>query len=148
MQAKQSNLVRLLACTGYSKLKEHKGDEMKLVSGQKGTTLIEVLIAIALLGMIAVPFLTALSTSSRALIIADERTTAESLIRSQMEYVKSQEYDANGIYAEIADADIPVGYDVYLANVTELGPGLQEITVTVERDGEVVLTTSTYKVDR
>ena len=147
MRAKQGNLVRLLACTGYSKLKEHKEDEMKLVSGQKGTTLIEVLIAIALLGMIAVPFLTALSTSSRALIIADERTTAESLVRSQMEYVKSQEYDANGTYAEIADADIPVGYDVYL-NVTELVPGLQNITVTVERDGELVLTTSTYKVDQ
>jgi len=130
-----------LACTGYSKLKEHKEDEMKLVSGQKGTTLIEVLIAIALLGMIAVPFLTALSTSSRALIIADERTTTESLIRSQMEYVKSQEYDADE-YAEIAD--IPVGYDVYL-NVTELVPGLQNITVTVWRDGEPVLTTSTYK---
>jgi len=121
---------------------------MRLVTGQKGTTLIEVLIAIAILGMIAVPFLTALSTSSRALIIADERTTAESLVRSQMEYVKSQEYDANGTYAEIADADIPVGYDVYL-NVTKLMPGLQEITVTVERDNDkLVLTTSTYKVDR
>ena len=119
---------------------------MKLVSGQKGTTLIEVLIAIAILGMISVPFLTALSTSSGALIIADERTTAESLVRSQMEYVRSQEYDANGTYAEIADADIPVGYDVSLSNVTELMPGLQEITVTVWRDGEAVLTTSTYKV--
>jgi len=119
---------------------------MRLVSGQKGTTLIEVLIAIAILGMIAVPFLTALSTSSRALIIADERTTAESLVRSEIEYVKSQEYDANGTYAEIAD--VPVGYNVYLVNVTELMPGLQEITVTVERDAEVVLTTITYKVDR
>jgi len=118
---------------------------MKLVSGQKGTTLIEVLIAIALLGMIAVPFLTALSTSSRALIIADERTTAESLIRSEIEYVRSQEYNATGNYTDIADADIPVGFDVYLANVTELGLGLQEITVTVKRDGEVVLITSTYK---
>jgi len=115
---------------------------MKLVSGQKGTTLIEVLIAIAILGMIAVPFLTALSTSSRALIIADERTTAESLVRSQMEYVKSQEYDADG-YAKIAD--IPVGYDVYL-NVTELVPGLQKITVTVERNNDkLVLITSNYR---
>ena len=117
---------------------------MKLVSGQKGTTLIEVLIAIALLGMIAVPFLTALSTSSRALIIADERTTAESLVRSEIEYVKSQEYDTTGNYTDIADADVPVGYDVYL-NVTELVPGLQNITVTVERDGEVVLITSSYR---
>ena len=116
---------------------------MRLVTGQKGMTLIEVLIAIALLGMIAVPFLTALSTSSRAIIIADERTTAESLVRSQIEYVKSQEYNAGGNY-EIADPDIP-GYDVYLSDVTELESGLQEITVTVKRNGEVVLTTSTYK---
>jgi len=116
---------------------------MKLVSGQKGTTLIEVLIAIAILGVISVPFLTALSTSSRALIIADERTTTESLIRSQIEYVRSQEYDANGTYAEIAD--VPVGYNVSLSNFTNLEDGLQKITITVWRDGEVVLITSTYK---
>jgi len=118
---------------------------MKLIRGQKGQTLIEVLIAIALLGMIAVPFLTALSTSSRALIIADERTTAESLVRSEIEYVKSQEYNATGNYTDIADADIPVGFDVSLSNVTNLEDGLQKITVTVWRDGEVVLVTSTYK---
>ena len=118
---------------------------MRLVSGQKGTTLIEVLIAIAILGMIAVPFLTALSTSSRALIIADERTTAESLIRSEIEYVRSQEYDATGNYTDIADADVPVGYNVSLSNFTNLEDGLQKITITVERDGEVVLITSTYK---
>jgi len=121
---------------------------MKLIRGQKGQTLIEVLIAIALLGMIAVPFLTALSTSSRALIIADERTTAESLVRSEIEYVKSQEYNATGNYTDIADADIPVGFDVSLSNVTNLEDGLQKITITVERDSEPVLITSTYKVDR
>jgi prepilin-type N-terminal cleavage/methylation domain-containing protein len=120
---------------------------MKLVTGQKGMTLIEVLIAIAILGMIAVPFLTALSTSSRGIIIADERTTAESLVRSEIEYVKSQGYKATGNYTDIADADIPVGFYVYLVNVTELMPGLQKITVTVERDGEVVLTTSTYNTE-
>ena len=117
---------------------------MKLIRGQKGQTLIEVLIAIALLGVIAVPFLTALSTSSRALIIADERTTAESLVRSQMEYVKSQEYNTTG-YDVIADADIPAGFDVNLSPPTELMPGLQNITVKVYRGNESVLTTSTYK---
>lgn len=142
---------------------------MRLVNGQKGMTLIEVLIAIALLGMIAVPFLTALSTSSRALIIADERTTAESLVRSEIEYVRSQDYcnapwsynvnstgstpssdppcwpvashalpDNCKDYSLTVDASLIDGEDV----------GIQNITVTVERDGEVVLTTSTYKVDR
>ena len=163
MRAKQSNLVRLLACTGYSKLKEHKEDEMKLVSGQKGTTLIEVLIAIALLGMIAVPFLTALSTSSRALIIADERTTAESLVRSEIEYVKSQDYcDASWSYNVTSVGSLSSDHPCWFVESHALpdnckdysltvnasfivGDGIRKITVTVERDGEPVLTTSTYK---
>jgi prepilin-type N-terminal cleavage/methylation domain-containing protein len=156
----------LLACTGYSKLKEHKEDEMKLVSGQKGTTLIEVLIAIAILGMIAVPFLTALSTSSRALIIADERTTTESLIRSEIEYVRSQDYcnaswsynvDSTGSTPlsgppcwPVASHALPDNCKDYSLTVNA-SPidgediGIRKITVTVWRDGEVVLTTSTYK---
>jgi len=38
-----------------------------------------------------------------------------------------------------------VGYNVSLSNVTNLEDGLQKITITVERDGEVVLITNTYK---
>ena len=44
--------------------------------------------AIALLGIIAVSIMTALSTATMALIISDRRATAESLARTQMEYVK------------------------------------------------------------
>jgi prepilin-type N-terminal cleavage/methylation domain-containing protein len=137
---------------------------MKLVSGQKGTTLIEVLIAIAILGMIAVPFLTALSTSSRALIIADERTTAESLIRSEIEYVRSQDYcNASWSYnvtsAGSTSSNPPdwfVGSHALPDNCKDYsltvdaslivgeGAGIQNITVTVWRDDEVVLITSTY----
>jgi prepilin-type N-terminal cleavage/methylation domain-containing protein len=61
----------------------------------RGFTLIEVVIAIAILGTIAITFLGALSTSSLALITADQRATAESLARSQMEYVKNQQYKSN-----------------------------------------------------
>jgi len=58
----------------------------------RGFSLIEVVIAIALIGIIAVAVLSALSTASIVLIIADKRATAESLARSQMEYVKNQGY--------------------------------------------------------
>jgi prepilin-type N-terminal cleavage/methylation domain-containing protein len=59
---------------------------------EKGFSLLEVIIAIALIGIVAVAFLGALATGSKAIFIADERATAESLARSQMEYVKNQDY--------------------------------------------------------
>ena len=68
----------------------------------RGFTLIEVTIAIALLGIIAVTIMTALSTASVALIIADRRATAESLARSQMEYVKNQGYQ--GLYIDYSES--------------------------------------------
>jgi len=62
----------------------------------KGFSIIEVLVALALLGIIAVAFLGGLATASKAMIIADERATAESLARSEMEYVKNCEYEFTG----------------------------------------------------
>jgi len=145
---------------------------MKLITGQKGLTLIEVLIAIALLGMIAVPFLTALSTSSEGIIIADEKTTAESLVRSEMEYVKNSPYNSTGFSYDISTTpDEPPSWDSshaldaryagYSVNVTgvpidpDTGEALssgdkniQNITVEVYHGNESVLTTSTYKVER
>lgn len=64
-----------------------------LIRSEKGIGLIEVLIALAILGIIAIAFLGALATASKAIFTADERATAESLARSEMEYVKDQNYE-------------------------------------------------------
>jgi prepilin-type N-terminal cleavage/methylation domain-containing protein len=85
----------------------------------RGFTLIEVVIAIAILGTIAITFLGALSTSSLALITADQRATAESLARSQMEFVKNQGYNSTLVggqatYPKIPG--IPDGYYIYSVN--------------------------------
>jgi len=64
------------------------------MKNERGFSIIEVLVALALLGIIAVAFLGGLATASKAMIIADERATTESLARSQMEYVKSCKYEA------------------------------------------------------
>lgn len=85
----------------------------------RGFTLLEILIAIALIGIVAVAILGALSTSSKVLSIADERTTAESLARRQIEYVKSQSYNAApdggvAIYSKIPN--IPAGYSIWSVN--------------------------------
>ena len=125
--------------------------------GSRGFSMIEVVIAIALLGMIAVAVLSALSTASMALIIADERATVESLARSQMEYVKNSDYDdvlesGHPQYDPDLGA-VPDGYDIDIEAVrldpegdgTDDDDGIQKITVTVSRDGEVKATLEDYK---
>jgi prepilin-type N-terminal cleavage/methylation domain-containing protein len=147
---------------------------MRLITGQRGQTLLEVLIAIVILGMIAVPFLTALSVSSRAIMVADDKAAAESLIRSELEYVKDSPYNFTGFsYVIPATPDNPPPWDSsrialddcyisYSVNVTgvpispdtgaPLPPGedlhIQKITVVVYHGNRTVLAMSTYKADR
>jgi len=82
----------------------------------RGFSLIEVSIAIALIGVLAVAIMGALSYASTVLIITDRQATAESLAKSQMEYIKNQEYDPAdpgdvGTYDEIPG--IPDGYTIW-----------------------------------
>jgi type II secretory pathway pseudopilin PulG len=111
---------------------------------QKGQILIEVLVALAILGIVAVAFLTALTTTSVALIIADQKTTANSLTRSELEYIQNSEYRDDGNYDLI---DVPTGYslEVYVEPVEE---GMQKVTVKVYQQDKLVLTTSDYKTER
>jgi prepilin-type N-terminal cleavage/methylation domain-containing protein len=80
-----------------------------LIGNSRGFTLIEVLIALAILAIVAVAFLSALATASTALILGDERTTAESLARTQLEYVKSQNYTAVSNATGEASYGPPIG---------------------------------------
>jgi len=126
-----------------------------MIKNEKGIGLIEVLIALAILGIVAAAFLSGLATASRALIIADERTTAESLAKSQMEYVKGQSY------ADSYDDSVPsdytdAGYSAPIVVEPLPDPndpgndlvGIQKITVTVSHHGKEVITLEGYKVDR
>jgi len=125
-----------------------------MIKNEKGISLIEVLIALAILGLVAAAFLSGLATASRALIIADERTTAESLARSQMEYVKEQDYDYNDSQSyEQVDVQSPThpGYfiSVDADPLHDPDEGIQKITVTVDHQNkEEVITLEGYKVNR
>lgn len=141
---------------------------MKAFRGNsKGVIAIEAIIALAILGIVAVAFLGGLSTAFKAVGIADERSVAQSLAQSQMEYVKSQEYDETHNppqYVLDPNLTIPDGYTVYGYDESHpdwfaqrLDPegdgfddddGLQKITITVKHHGNEVLTLEGYKVDR
>lgn len=130
---------------------------------EKGFSLVEVLVAIAIIGLVAVAFLIALTTAANANRIADTRTTAESLARSQLEEIKQQNYidysvTGHAEYLTLAEAGyiLPDNFDASFT-ITILDPdgdgisdddGLQHILVTVERDSKTIITLEGYKVDR
>ncbi len=130
--------------------------------GQKGFLLIEILVGLALLGVISVAFLNGLSTTFKGVSVSQESVSAESLAKSQIEYIKTQDYIAVVDYNP-ADPDnryeliiVPpdltaAGYSVEI-NPPEIilseagGYELQSITVAVKRDDKGKLTVSIYRV--
>ncbi len=129
----------------------------RLKGNETGVTLIETLVALALIGIISVAFLSGLATAAKATFIADEQATAESLARSQIEDIKNQgyiDYDEpdHEEYAEIETPDNS-NYDIEIDAIpinpeTGQAQGIQKIRVTVKRGDKTVLTVDAYKVDR
>jgi prepilin-type N-terminal cleavage/methylation domain-containing protein len=60
-----------------------------LMKNEKGFSLIEVLISIILVAIVGTAFLSALISSSKAMITADKLATAKNVAETQMEYVKT-----------------------------------------------------------
>jgi prepilin-type N-terminal cleavage/methylation domain-containing protein len=125
----------------------------------RGFSMLEVVIAIALLGIIAVSVLSALQTATLALITADRRATAESLARTQMEYVRYSPYEGDpeeGPPQYDLDPQIlstkPPDFSVVTAAIRlnkDENPndddGIQQITVTVSHQDRVIVTLEDYK---
>ena len=122
-----------------------------------GFSMLEVVIAIALLGIIAVSVLGALQTAALALINADRRATAESIARTQMEWVRYSDYDddlAEGHpdYSLDPQITLPPDFSVDTTAVRlnkDENPndddGIQQITVTVSHDGQIEVTLEDFK---
>ena len=143
---------------------------IKAIKDEKGFNLMEVALAMALLGIVAVAYLGAMATGSRAIFIADERATAESLARTQMEYVRQQDYidysqDPHDDYYTMSppanysvdlsavpfDPDTGLPYD-QSGGVFDQDDGIQSITVTINHiiEGETkeIFALQGYRADR
>jgi type II secretory pathway pseudopilin PulG len=117
---------------------------MKLFKGEKGVSLLETVLALALLSIIGVAFLSGLGTTSNARALAEERVTAKILAETQMENIKKQAYSDN--YSTLS-VD---GYDNYSTNITVVDHyyNLQKITVSIYHFTDEVFSLESFKVKR
>jgi prepilin-type N-terminal cleavage/methylation domain-containing protein len=116
--------------------------------GQRGLGLAETLVAVAILGIAAVAFVTALSAGSIAVGEQSDEVVAQGLVQTQLESTKSYPYDSQATTYPAVDA--PAGYtiSVGVAPVPGTDADIQKITVTVSREGLSLLTVADYKMNR
>lgn len=121
--------------------------------GQRGVSLVETMVALAVLAAVGVTFLSGLATTSKAVVLTDEQATAESLAWTQMEAVKQALYvsEATTYAGELIPANKDyLNYSVTITAQPLHSPddGIQKIRVTVRRSGTAIVTVEGYKVDR
>jgi type II secretory pathway pseudopilin PulG len=112
---------------------------------EKGMTLVEAAVALALLGIISVSFLGGVAATSSARATADQRASAKILAESILDTVKKQEY-ALGYNVTIPDefADYSAVLDVQGLKNNHI----QQLTVTVRHGDRDVLELQSWKVNR
>ena len=113
--------------------------------GEKGISLLETILALALLGLISASFLGGTATTSTARVTADEKASGKILAESILETIKKMDYDAS------YNVTVPEEFAGFTANITVeniKNDNIQRIFVTVERRNSEVLTLESYKVNR
>ena len=122
-----------------------------LRGSEKGISTLEVLLAIVILGLVGVCFLGGVGTGTQATVITRDQATAESLVRSEAEYVKgcTYQYDTTE-YPVDPTLTIPAEWTVstYVEPVHSSDDGLQQVTISAERQGKTALSIIIYKVAR
>ena len=137
-----------------------------LLGSSRGATLVEVVIAVVVLGLITASVAPVLVLITKSQFSWSEQRVAESLTRNQMEYVKVAAYiPGNETSPQYAEVPVPDdSYDIVVVaqpidpeTKAELplesepdvyDKGVQEITVSIYHVDRLVLQTRNYKVDR
>jgi prepilin-type N-terminal cleavage/methylation domain-containing protein len=99
------------------------------MNGEKGVTLIEVAISVAVLGIVALSIVSYFKWSLGVFGYADRKATAESLARTQIEQIKNDPWSDTGNYSLVS---YPAGYAVTYV-FSSLSTTMQKITVTAAR---------------
>lgn len=126
---------------------------------QSGTTLVEELVTIAIIGMGIVILVAMITTGVLGARQIDDNVIADSLARSQLELIKDSSYQADPITSPYPSGSPVSGYSVAVGieywhsgngnfQSGQRNDGLQRITVTVSSGGTNLVQLSDFKVDR
>ncbi len=145
-------------------------ERLRFLRGQRGFTLIEVLVAAAILAAIGVVLLNALDTNAKATRTLDEKVVATNLATAYLEAIKATStYATTEPYYDdaVAGITVPPQYDVdvniqFPSNIyvedyityftwsdTYSGETFQKIAIIVSREGgKHILSICTFKTKR
>jgi prepilin-type N-terminal cleavage/methylation domain-containing protein len=132
---------------------------------EKGFTLIEVLVATALMSIVGIGLLAALGGASKVLLRADIRETARDLAQAQMEYVQSLDYEEDDpedpednplFYDPLPDLDDKYpGFDVAVSasridrdGNPDNDDGLKKINIEISHNNKLVFTLEGMKLKK
>ena len=120
----------------------------RLAHGQRGGLLLETVVAVAILGVVGSAVLAGVQTSSISKGQFDAQSTAENILRNQMEYLYEQAYEPpSGTYLTVAS---PPGYSVTTEALVyeETSTDIETVRVTVYKDGQPLKTMETLRANR
>lgn len=130
------------------------------VLSEKGSSLVESLVAVAIVAIALTALLSTLSAGSMAIIAVDQQVNAQSILSSQLEYVKGLSYDSVATTydaVDIYDADtnpnpltLPGGYVLTTAvsSIAGTDANIQKITITVSDSSGELQVMEGYKLKR
>ncbi len=127
---------------------------LRLFQEQKGFSLFEVLVAVAILGVIGVTLISAINTSYQSVGILDKKAVGMNLAISHVEFIREAEYaqDYSSVVTSIVlpsqyERNIHLEYSVDGEEWTETysGQTLQRIIVSISQGGKSIYSMCTYK---
>ena len=132
---------------------------MQFLQAEQGTTLVEELISVAIIGFGIAILVSMITTGVIGVRQVDDKVIAESLARSQLELIKDASYQADPVsspyptVAPVTNYIVSLGIEYWNATSSTFIPtvwndGLQRITVTVTSDGAILIQTADFKVNR
>jgi len=110
------------------------------MQSEKGFSLIEVIVGVAIMASVGLAILAALGGASKVLLSTDTKESARDLAQAQMEYVQRLPYSATSPYTinMAIDSEYP-GYSTSILTPNPPLPvrdGVQDITVVVSQGAE------------